>query len=60
MSEIVKTEKAKDASSTYICRCSHCGSEVWFTEDDCYDKDLVDGDYQTCVICPNCKKEIEI
>lgn len=60
MNEIVKTEKAKHYSATYICRCPECGCEIWFNEDDCYDKDLINGDYQTCVICPKCKNEIEI
>ena len=59
MNEIVKTEKAKHSSAIYICRCPECGCEIWFTEDDCYDPGRVDGEH-TFIICPNCKKEIEI
>ena len=59
MKEIVKTEKAKHASATYGTHCPNCGCEVWFTEDDCYDPGRIGGEL-TCIICPNCKKEIEL
>lgn len=59
MSEIVYTEKARYASVKYGYRCPECGCEIWFTEDDVYDPGRAGGEL-TCIICPNCKKEIEI
>lgn len=59
MSEIVKTEKAKQSSVRYRYRCPHCVSEICFAEDDVYDPGRAGGEL-TCIICPKCKKEIEI
>lgn len=60
MNEIVKTENAKCASRIIIVHCPGCGCDVYCTEDDLYDNCLDDGTYQTCVVCPKCKNEIEL
>ena len=60
MKEIVKTEKAKHASVTYVTHCPNCGCEVWFSEDDCYGNYLKDDTFKTYIICPQYKNEIEL